>query len=161
MTMPLNLSNLVSALNQFSRYHAIDVFADDLAELREPAPAGLRPLDLEGRRFHVTHRGADFILEVFAKEGVARLSKPTGPSAVAGNNLELYGIANEAIEAAGQRKGDAWLDGLLLALLIGESLGGGVRRVFALAYDRGAGQWRPYDGGLLRWMKGQLAVQAG
>jgi hypothetical protein len=164
MTMPLNLSNLVAALNQFPRYHAIDVFADDLAELRDPARAGLRPLDPQGRRFGVTHGGADFILEVFEENGVARLSKTTGSSATsagAGVALALVGVA---IEAAGKRKGDGMLGGLLLGLLIGEPLGGhadDARRVFALAYDHGAEQWRPYDGGLLRWMKGQLALQAG
>ncbi len=161
--MPLSLDNLVAALNQFPRYHAIDVFADDLAELREPAPAGLRPLDPQGRRFGVTHRGADFILEVFPDNGVVRLSKTTGgPGASAVAGAAIGGLVGIAIEAAGKQKGDGLLRGLLLGLLIGPSLGGhpdDARRVFALAYDDGAEEWRPYDGGLLRWMKGQLAIQ--
>lgn len=57
--MPLKLDHLVAALHQFPSYHAIDVFADDLGELQQrPLPTNLRPLDMQGRTFLVTHQGS-------------------------------------------------------------------------------------------------------
>lgn len=165
--MPLNLSHLVAALNQFPSYHAIDVFADDLGELRQsPFPANLRPLDAQGRTFLVTHQGTSFKLEIFPEQGVARLSKngvPSTATAAVGGAI-AGGLVGAAIDAAGKQKGTGLLGGLLLGLLVGASLGGAAgdaRRVFALTYDYPSGQWQAYDGGLLRWMKDQLAVNVG
>lgn len=74
--MPVTLSNLVAALDEFPRYHAIGVFADDLGELQErPLPASFRPLDGQGRGFLVSYQGRAFRLDVFPEQGVARLSK--------------------------------------------------------------------------------------
>ena len=165
--MPLNLSHLIAALNQFPAYHAIDVFADDLGELRAwPLPGNLRPLDAQGRTFLVMHEGTSFKLEIFPTQGVARLSRnaapPTATAAVGG--AVVGGLVGAAIDAAGKQKGAGLLGGALLGLLIGASLGGAAgdaRRVFALTYDHASQQWRAYDGGLLRWMKDQLAVNAG
>lgn len=160
--MPLSLSNLVAALDQFPRYHAIDVFADDLGELQQQ-PAGLfRPVDAQGRSFLVAHQGREFQLEIFPEQGVARLSRnevASGVPAAVGGAV-IGGLVGAAIDAAGKQKGTGLLGGLLLGLLVGGALGaaGEARRVFALAYDHAAGQWRAYDGGLLRWMKDQLAV---
>lgn len=168
--MPLTLSNLVAALDEFPRYHAIGVFADDLGELREhPLPASFRPLDAQGRSFLVSHQGRSFRLDLFPERGVARLSKNevARELAGAGGGLATSGVVGAAIEAAGKQKGGGLLGGLLgglvLALLIGPLLGGAAgdaRRVFTLAYDQAAGEWIAYDGGLLQWMKDQLAVNA-
>lgn len=167
--MPLKLSNLVAALRQFPAYHAIDVFADDLAELRAGSlPASFRRLDADGRKYAVTEGGESFALDVFPQQGVVRLSKP-GPAAGQGalHGAIMGGLVGtavgSAIDAAGQQKGDGMLGGLLLGLLVGASLGvsaGDARRVFALRYDRQSNAWRAYDGGLLRWMKEQLIVHA-
>lgn len=164
--MPLTLSNLVAALDEFPRYHAIDVFADDLDELRQrPLPASFQPLDVQGRSFLVFHQGRGFQLDLFPEQGVARLSNGVVPPEVAGavGGAVAGGLVGAAIDAAGKLKGVGLLGGLVLGLLIGASLGGAAdaRRVFALAYDRAAGQWKAYDGGLLRWMKDQLAVNTG
>lgn len=164
--MTLTVSNLVAALDRFPAYHAIDVFADDLAELRQPTSSSMRPLDAQGRSFLVRDQGRDFKLEIFPERGVARLSKngsaPTATGAVTGTSAgSLFGAA---INAANKQKGAGLLGGALLGLLVGAALGGAAgdaRRVFALIYDPPAGQWRAYDGGLLRWMKDQLAVNAG
>jgi hypothetical protein len=167
MTMALNLDNLIAALNQFSAYHAIDVFADDLAELHErPFPPSLQQLDAQGRSFLVTHQGTNFKLEIFPAQGVVRLSRNGLPPAATGavGGAIAGGLVGAAIDAAGRQKGEGLLGGALLGLLIGASLGhaaGDARRVFALTYDHASGQWRAYDGGLLRWMKAQLAVNAG
>jgi hypothetical protein len=69
-----------------------------------------------------------------------------------------------ATAAADAQKGGGLLGGTLLGLLVGATLGSGAeaaRRVFALAYDSAAREWRAYDGGLLRWMKDQLAARTG
>jgi hypothetical protein len=165
-TMPLTLSNLVAALDQFPWYHAIDVFADDLDELRQwPLPASFRAVDVQGRSFRVSHQGRMFQLDLFPEQGVARLSKNEVAPEVAGavGGAVAGSLVGAAIDAAGRQKGVGLLGGLALGLLIGASLGGaagGARRVFALAYDQTLGQWKAYDGGLLRWMKDQLAVNA-
>lgn len=161
--MPLSLSNLVAALDQFPRYHAIDVFADDLSELLQPPPGLFRQVDAQGLSFLVTHEGREFKLEIFPDQGVARLSRndiAPGVTAAVGGAV-AGGLVGAAIDAAGKQKGTGLLGGLLLGLLVGGTLGGAAgtaRRVFALTYDHAAGQWRAYDGGLLRWMKDQLAV---
>ncbi|HEX7843441.1 MAG TPA: hypothetical protein VF469_38475 [Kofleriaceae bacterium] len=159
--MPLSLSNLVAALDEFPRYHAIDVFADDLGELRQ-LPPSFRPVDAQGRSFRVPHDGREFKLEIFPDQGVARLSRPgISPVADAAGGAIVSGLVGTAIDTAEKQKGTGLLGGLLLGLLVGPPLGGAAgsaRRVFALAYDRVAEQWVPYDGGLLRWMKDQLAV---
>jgi hypothetical protein len=164
--MTLTVSNLVAALDQFPAYHAIDVFADDLAELRQPMPPSLHPSDAQGRSFVVTYQGRNFKLDIFPERGVARLSKygpaPTVTGTVTG---ALAGsLVGATIDAAKKQKGAGLLGGALLGLLVGAALGGAAgdaRRVFALMYDPAANQWRAYDGGLLRWMKDQLAVNAG
>lgn len=167
--MPLTLSNLVAALDQFPRYHAIDVFADDLDELRRPLSGLFRPMDAQGRNFLVTHQGREFKLEIFPEQGVVRLSRndvSSGGTAAVGGAVAggLVGATvGAAIDAAGKQKGTGLLGGLLLGLLVGGWLGGvagEARRVFTLAYDHAAGAWEAYDGGLLRWMKEQLAVDA-
>jgi hypothetical protein len=167
MTMALRLSNLVAALTQFPAYHAMDVFADDLAELHQrPLPTNLQPLDAQGRSFLVIHQGTNFRLEIYPEQGVARLSRDGVPSTATGavSGAIVGGLVGAAIDAAGKQKGGGLLGGVLLGLLVGASLGnaaGDARRVFALTYDHASGQWRAYDGGLLRWMKAQLAVNAG
>jgi hypothetical protein len=164
--MTLTVSNLVAALDRFPAYHAIDVFADDLAELRQPVASSMRPLDAQGRSFLVTDQGRDFRLEIFPERGVARLSKndssPTATGVITG--AFAGNLVGAAINTASKQKGAGLLGGALLGLLVGATLGGAAgdaRRVFALIYDSATGQWQAYDGGLLRWMKDQLAVHAG
>jgi hypothetical protein len=165
--MTLTVNNLVAALDQFPAYHAIDVFADDLSELRQPiaASASMRQLDAQGRNYSVTHQGRSFKLEIFPEQGVARLfrdgSSPTATGTATG--FLAGSLVGAAIDAANKQKGAGLLGGALLGLLVGASLGsaaGEARRVFALTYDPASSQWRAYDGGLLRWMKDQLAVNA-
>lgn len=104
--MPLNLSHLVAALNQFPSYHAIDVFADDLGELRQRPPASLLPLDAQGRTFLATHQGSSFKLEIFPEQGVARLSRngvPSTATAPVGGAI-AGGLIGAAIDVAGKQR---------------------------------------------------------
>lgn len=89
--MPLNLSHLAEALNQFPGYDAIDVFADDVAELRPGGSA---------------EQGKSFQLEIFPERGIARLSKGGASS----SKLIASSSITRAIEAAKQRKGAGLLD---------------------------------------------------
>ena len=164
--MTMTVSNLVAALDGFPAYHAIDVFADDLAELRQPIPPSMHPLDAQGRGFLVTHQDRSFKLDIFPERGVARLSKhgPAPTATGAGIGALTGSLVAAAIDTASKQKGAGLLGGALLGLLVGAALGGvagDARRVFALMYEPAVGQWRAYDGGLLRWMKDQLAVNAG
>ncbi len=159
----LKLPDLVLGLERFGdRYSAIDVFADDLLEVRSAQPvANLR--DLGGGRFAYQYDGKAYILEVFSDTGVVRLSRASGyvsagPGADATPAL-LTGLAGAAIGAALSKKGEGAAAGLILGLLAGAVMGGSSqapRRVFTLRFDPTTGQWRPYDGGLVPWMKENL-----
>lgn len=152
----LTLQNLVDGLKTFAdRYHALDVFIDDLAELRRPAPA----IAADGT-FQIA--GEKYRLQLFPDQGVARITRHVGTTsaAPAAAGAAIGALMGSAVSP--KREGAAV--GLLLGLLVGAALGAsatepkGPRRVFALCFDPESGQWRAYDGGLVRWMKSSLAV---
>ena len=163
--------DLVSALERFGgKYEAIDVFANDIVELSQWAttrqlPPHIQGVNTEGKLFVVRHGTQSYRLEIFPIEGVARLSRWMGAAPNQVNSAIAGGALGAAIAAALAKKGDAWIGGLLLGLLIGAAIGGGgnadavSHRVFALVFDAATKDWRPYDGGLLRWMKERLTVQ--
>jgi hypothetical protein len=164
--------DLVSALERFGgKYEAIDVFANDIVELSQWAATRLLPphiqaVNAEGKLFVVRHGTQSYRLEIFPVEGVARLSRWLGAAPSQVNSAIAGGAVGAAIGAALATKGgDAWIGGLLLGLLVGAAIGvsgnadTGPHRVFALVFDAAAKEWRPYDGGLLRWMKERLTVQ--
>jgi len=156
--------DLVSALERFGgKYEAIDVFANDIVELSQwaatrPLPPHIQAVNAEGTVFVVRHGTQSYRLEIFPAEGVARLSRWLGAAPSQVNSAIAGGALGAAIAAALDKKGgDGWIGGLLLGLLMGASTA--PHRVFALAFDAAAKDWRPYDGGLLRWMKERLTVQ--
>ncbi|MBI5489202.1 MAG: hypothetical protein HY905_17840 [Deltaproteobacteria bacterium] len=159
-----------------NRYHAVDVFANDLSEVsairRRRLPAGLTRADKFWRRFHVTKNGKVYVLDLISGTGVARLARketapePSPPPSRGGGAI-AGGIAGAAIAAAVSKKGGAWPAGLLLGLLVGHALEKGStaiphqvvpRYVFTLRFDRATQQWQAYDGGLTDWMKSALAA---
>lgn len=158
--MALTLDNLADALHRFPAYRAIDVFADDLVELRA-LPPHVQRLDDEGKRYAVHLASGEYQLDIFPKQGVVRLSQKTSGATMTGAVAGAMAGATlgTAIASANDQKG-VGLGGAILGLLVGASLGaaGEARRVFALTYDRTVQGWRAYDGGLLRWMKDRLAV---
>jgi hypothetical protein len=164
--------DLVSALERFGgKYEAIDVFANDIVELSQWAPTRQLPphiqaINAEGTVFVVRHGTQSYRLEIFPAEGVARLSRWLGAAPNQVNSAIAGGALGAAIATALDKKGgDAWIGGLLLGLLMGAAIGGSgnastaPHRVFALVFDAAVKDWRPYDGGLLRWMKERLTVQ--
>ncbi|HET7504336.1 MAG TPA: hypothetical protein VFK02_25115 [Kofleriaceae bacterium] len=168
----VTIPDLVAALERFGRkYEAIDVFANDIVELSQweaarPHPPHIQAVNAEGTVFVVRHGTQSYRLEIFPAEGVARLSRWTGAAPSPVNSAIAGAALGAAIGAATAKKGgDGWIGGLLLGLLMGAAVGGGgngstaPHRVFALVFDAAAKDWRPYDGGLLRWMKERLSVQ--
>jgi hypothetical protein len=75
-------------------------------------------------------------------------------------------LAGAAIGVAVSKKGEALVGGLLLGLLVGAALGTasgnepGAHRVFTLRFDPVSREWKSYSGGLVRWMKSELASPA-
>lgn len=159
----LSIPDLVHGLEQFGgRYEALDVFADDLVELKtgQPVP-GLRAVDESGRRFALSAGSQAYTLELF-DEGVVRLRKASSEQLGAGDAAVLGGAAGSAIGAASSKKGEAAAAGLILGMLAGALIGSAQqpqvpRRVFTLRFDPAARTWMAYDGALVGWMKQQLA----
>lgn len=160
----LTIHDLVRGLEQFGgRYEALDVFADDLVELKTGQPvSGLRAADETGRRFVLSVGGKAYRLELF-DEGVVRLRKTSEEAGVAGV-AALGGGAGMAIGAAATtKKGEGAAAGLILGLLAGAIIGSATqqpaapRRVFTLRFDPAVREWLAYDGALVGWMKQQLA----
>ena len=154
MNPQLEIEDLLAGLSLFGsgRYHAVEVFADDLSEDAQRQVAPKPVIERNGKTFKFT---------VFAERGVVRLevAKPSsiGPGAVVG------AAVGTAAAAAAREKGEALLGGALLGLLVGGFIGAASdgnrpQRVFAMQFDPSTRQWRAYDGTLLRWMKERLLV---
>lgn len=178
----LTLSDLLVALDKFAgRYHAIDVFADDLREIdawrtRGQAPEGWRLFDAENHRFLVDVGGRPLEVQLFDRMGVVRVARAEGaiaasmsPATGALGGGVAGGLAGAAIGAATSQKGEAWTPGLILGLLVGAAVGSlsappgatsPPRRVFTLSFDPKTGTWLSYDGGLVPWMKSTLLTSA-
>lgn len=153
MTRSLSTSDLIGGLELFGdRYHAVDVFADDLDPKAHP--------EVEHRIVH--HAGKTYRYSVLPEHGVVRLARdsasPVAAGAAAGAALGL------AVTAAKKAKGGELLRRAVLGVLVGGVIGAASetsqppRRVFAMQFDRQAQQWKAYDGSLhvLRWMKERL-----
>jgi hypothetical protein len=153
--MMLEATDLVDALNSFGdRYHAVDVFADDLSPAAKEAV----------KRGTLESKGQSYVFKVFVSEGVVRLER-TSASGV--STAAITGaVIGAAIAAANKQKGEGILGGALLGLLVGGFVGslpapnasGQARRVFAMQFDPRQSQWQAYEGDLLRWMKSRLLV---
>jgi hypothetical protein len=159
--------DLVLGVERFGEhYEAIGVFADDLLEMRSAAPVSrLQPLDPEGRRFrYTTEAGKAYVVEVFPDAGIVRLSRSTesAPSQESAPEASLAGpLAETAVAVALSKKGESASVAPVLGLLAGATLRGmsqpnAPRHIFTLRFDPSIGEWRAYDGGLVRWMKQEL-----
>ena len=169
----LTIADVVKALELFDdRYNTIDVFADDVEELRtyvetDTLPQNLQLTDTSGTRFAIT--GTPYVLDLIADAGVARITRTpqSSTTSVVGNAL-AGGAIGTAIGVATSKKAEVVATGLILGLLVGATLGNATpnkgnrpRRVFALCFDSDSGQWLAYDGGLVRWMKAELGRATG
>lgn len=160
----LTLGDLANGLLQFEgEYFALDVFASDVDELTDDAK--LRSAGLSEKpngSFDFERKGRRFNLRVFPDLGVARVTfaeapPTTAPSPAATGALgALLGaaVADRGSEVGGAAIG--FLAGLLVGAAIGQPTPSAPRRVFTLRFDPDTQEWRPYDGGLVRWVKEQL-----
>jgi hypothetical protein len=160
MKRKLDTDDLVRALERFNgRYHAVDIFANDLSDRAKEEPTKSRL---------VARGGNVFLATVFPDAGVVRFEKFN--PAVAGSDAKSGAVAGAvlgaAVAAANNAKGADVLGGALLGLLVGGLLGAAAegapqeapRRVFAMQFDPETDRWEAYDGSLqvLRWMKSRL-----
>lgn len=161
----LKLNDLVAGLlSRGNRYSELVVFADDLAEVAQlrigELPLELTPLDHAGQHFSFRELNQLFKLEV-SEDGVARLSKHTGPErkrVVLQDEAPHGAVPSAALRTAVAKKGDGWAAGLVLAMLVGPpiSKGNDSKRVLTVRFHAPDRSWRAYDGGLVRWMKREL-----
>jgi hypothetical protein len=132
-TARLTLEDVAKGLEFFTgRYQAIDVFADDIQELRTLAesadhtlPSALTLVDAAGHRFVFTSQaGKKYRLEIIADHGVARMTVDgaTTASASTAAASAIGGAIGAAIGAATSAKGEHWRTGLLLGMLAGAIL---------------------------------------
>ena len=151
-------------LESSETYFALDVFATDVAELADAATiAASKLVPKANGTFGFTHEGKQFELQLFRDLGVARVTL-AGTATGSTPTPVVTGAAGAALGAAlsdrGDRVGGAAI-GFLAGLLVGATLGSSTptapRRVFALMFDPESREWRTYDGGLVRWVKEQLA----
>ncbi|MCA9707647.1 MAG: hypothetical protein KDK70_17490 [Myxococcales bacterium] len=168
----LTIKDLVICLNarKGPRYTELVVFADDLEEVAAlrvgELPLDLTPLDHAGQRFTFRDQGKVFSFEI-SEAGTARLAtdnskNPPSSAMQAMQDEALSAVASAALRNAVAKKGGGWAPGLVLGMLLGESLPGdsGSRRVLTLRFDSVKKRWSAYDGGLVRWMKRELAPAA-
>lgn len=169
LTPFLTLDNLADGLDEWNgRYEAIDVFADDVAEMQGTEPlGGLTRLPDERPRFEFRRGTRGYHVVLFEDAGVLRLEYPRpelltrlGQAASTGAAGTGAGALAATLANATGQKGSAAQLGLLLGLVVGSAEAGangsGPRRVFALEFHAGRREWLAYDGGLIRWMREKL-----
>jgi len=138
----LEVRDLTLVLQEYQRYHAISVFADDLSMMaRDAVGHGL-----------VQHKAIyeDFHFSVLPEHGLVRLNRGTYLDTSV-NDL------GEAVKKAIQLKEGFKTD--IFGVLIGDKLSEhpeSPRKIFTLVFDPIYKKWGVYDGGLLRWMKERL-----
>lgn len=165
----LTINDLVICLNsrKAPRYTELVVFADDLEEVGQlrvgELPLELTPQDHAGQRFTFRDQGKVFNFEI-SETGTARLASDSSkkPPSSAMKDMQdeaLSAVASASLRNAVAKKGSGWAPGLVLAMLLGEPLPGdsGSRRVLTLRFDSVKKRWVAYDGGLVSWMKRELA----
>jgi len=167
MHQKLSIPDLVQGLESFrGKYNALDVFADDVAELlsaaKEGYPDGWSPLEKGLFQVHVA--GKPYYVRVFDDAGVVRVARePERVTGRVGTGGAVGALAGAAIVAATSKKGEGLVGGALLGLLVGAALGAATgsepapHRVFTMQFDPLSRQWKAYTGGLVRWMKSELS----
>lgn len=158
----ISVNDLTQALEHFNgKYQAVEIFADDIVELEGPnIDAAMVDLgdDIQ-LKFQLANGPYEMIVD--KATGVARFMRGEEGSSSTLGGMVLGGAIGGAVAAATSKKGDGWVGGMVLGLLAGAALGAasndqGPRRVFALRYDPINGQWMPYDGGLVPWLKNNM-----
>jgi len=169
----LTFADIVQGLNRFrGRYHAIDVFADDVRELAEGALVPGLALDPQNPNHGAFHSpdGNVYALTLFPDKGILRFSRLRQPEATQASGpavaSALAGAAVGTVLAAKNKKGEGAAVGLLLGLLVGAALEPGAssprtpQRIFTMRFDPLSREWQAYDGGLVTWAANELFIPA-
>ncbi len=175
----VTLPELVAALDFIpKRYQAVRVFADDVAEVIAWRDSGVPPsgwrrigdeywrkLEQPAARFVATVDGRAYDIHLFDYSGVVCVSEAKDPSAPVARERPDIRVAQSTPSVATAVKGDAWVRGRVLGLLVGSVIGdktgspnGGAppRHVFPLSFDASTRRWISYSEGLVPWMKQAL-----
>jgi hypothetical protein len=162
MSDRITLAELASGLAQYrDLFGSLDVFADDIAELRDdvqaPTSTELRKVADQPDAYLFEHAGEKFVLQV-TREGVARIRYADDSVAVGALLGSAFGAA---VGAASSKKGGGWAKGLLLGMLAGTAVGAASspsrpKRVLTVRFDPSTRSWAAYDGGLVTWLKAEL-----
>lgn len=167
----LTLSRIAAVLRLYaSRFKYLDVFADDIQEVRTGVFQNSAVLVSEGppTRVVLSVDGRQLAARIYEDQGIIRFSRPTtAPTTRSGDQAAagalIGGALGTAIGHASEAKEGA-LGGLLLGVLAGALIGGAGQRpparraekVLALRYDEQVGDWVVYSGPLLPWAKQAL-----
>ena len=146
------VADVVSVLTQYEkRYRFLDVFADDLEDLKEVQWIGTEAT------FRANVGGRTLVAQNL-EGGVLRLSLEAGGAL---EGALVVGALGAMIGAASKTK-DGALAGLALGMLVGALAGSGqsnnpdMNRIMALRFEPLQRQWVLYDGALLPWAKDHL-----
>ncbi len=162
-------ANIADVLKRYqSRYRYLEAFVDDVDEFRSQS-WGETTLVGEGPGSALQIRLPDetnLRAEISGDRGVARFSLDDAGGQL--NQIEaaaIGGLIGAALGAASAAK-EGLLGGLALGILVGGLLGKaaspprGPERVLALQFVPDAGEWKLYDGSLLRWATSHISPSA-
>lgn len=159
----LGFSELVSGLCRHGdRFFELCVFADDIIDIQKIAKGNdscrTKISDTKDERFFFKSGNNEYSVCILRKDGVARLSRASGPYCSGIENLaSVQSLAKISIATAMNKKGKGWMPGLVLGMLIGDTiLGGKARRILPLRFDLHSKEWCAYDGGLVAWLKSEF-----
>jgi hypothetical protein len=148
---------------QEGRFDYLDAFVDDVDEMRTGAFADIAQLVEPGTDpvFAMRVGVAQLRAQLFPAQGIVRFclaSQAAKATDRLAGGAAIGGLIGSALTAASKAK-ENLLGGLILGMLVGGVVGAAtepLERVVAMQFERTTGQWRLYDGPLLRWAKRTL-----
>jgi hypothetical protein len=165
--------HVIAALRRYDRYHALDLFVDDVDEFRTRAFATDQTLEVQPLRvlpqpaWQVAGGERFLTATLLSRKGILRfhLREKTGTAIAlsADQSTELNTIITGAIETARLEK-QGLLGDLVIGMLVGPHIGtpaGPVgQRILAIRFDPATGVWRAYDGPHLAWARQHLVFES-
>lgn len=155
----LQLRDIANVLRGYrKRYRYLDVFADDVEELRQKTLADCATVLQREPQPMVSVPVDDdlLVIELYPSQGIARcrLDDSYAAPTHAVDGAILGSILGSLLGAATSIK-EGLLGGLVLGMLVGGVIGATqpVERVLAMQFEPEKKSWRLYDGPLLRWAK--------
>jgi hypothetical protein len=163
----VQLRDIAKALDEDrDGYEYLDVFADDIYELREgKLSGGGRTVRRESHpALTIPVEDKILLIELYVEQGIARCrlvsaqDQATESSSVEGM---IPGDVLQRLLQVAREKKEGLLGGLVLGMLIGRGSRSPVEIVLAMQFDPVSKRWQLYDGPLLRWAKQTIQPAAG